>query len=119
MGAIKIVNDCQGLEVLADSLLKQLFYNLLDNSLKHGERVTQIRLHYTKEADGVKLLYEDNGVGITKTNKLKLFAEGFTTGKGTGLGLFLIKKMIEVYGWTITEEGELGKGAKFVITIPK
>jgi PAS domain S-box-containing protein len=119
LGSIKIVNDCQGLRVTADSLLKQLFYNFLDNSLKHGEKVTQIRLHFTDEDGGIKLFYEDDGVGIPEANKIKLFHEGFTTGKSTGLGLFLTKKMIEVYGWTITEEGEPGKGAKFVITIPK
>ena len=119
LGTIKIINDCQGLEVMADSLLKQLFYNLIDNSLKHGEKVTQIRLRYKKDEDEVKLFYEDNGVGIPDANKSKLFAEGFTTGKSTGLGLFMIKKMVEVYGWTITEEGEPGTGAKFTITIPK
>jgi PAS domain S-box-containing protein len=118
-GTIRIVNDCEGLEVMADSLLKQLFYNFLDNSLKHGEKVTQIRLHYTKEGDGLKLFYEDNGVGIPEADKPKLFHEGFSTGKSTGLGLFLIKKMVEVYGWTISEEGEPGKGAKISITIPK
>jgi len=119
LGTIRIDNDCQGLEVMADSLLKQLFYNFLDNSLKHGEKVTQIRLHYTKEGDGLNLFYEDNGVGIPEANKPKLFHEGFSTGKSTGLGLFLIKKMVEVYGWTISEKGETGKGAKFNITIPK
>ena len=119
LGTIKIDNDCQGLDVMADSLLKQLFYNLLDNSLKYGEKVTQIRLHYTKECDGMKLFYEDNGVGIPEANKQKLFTEGFSTGKSTGLGLFLIKKMTNVYGWSITEVGEPGKGVKFTISIPK
>ncbi len=118
LDTIEIVNDCQGLEVMADSLLKQLFYNFLDNSLKYGEKVTQIRLHYTKEDDEVKLFYEDNGIGISETNKPKLFHEGFSTGKSTGLGLFLIKKLVEAYGWTIIEKGEPGKGAKFVITVP-
>ncbi len=119
MGTVRIVNDCQGLEVMADSLLNQLFYNFLDNSLKHGKKVTQIRLHFTKEGDMLKLFYEDDGVGIPQDNKPKLFHEGFSTGKSTGLGLFLIRKMVEVYGWTISEEGEPGKGAKFNITIPK
>ncbi len=119
LGISKIVNDCQGLEVMADSLLKQLFYNFLDNSLKHGEKVNQMRLHYVKDGEGVKLFYEDNGVGVPEANKAKLFDKGFTTGKGSGLGLYLIKKMMDVYGWTITEEGEPGKGAKFTITIPK
>ena len=119
LGTLKVVNDCQGLYVTADSLLKQLFYNFLDNSLKYGEKVTQIRLHFTKEGDGMKLFYEDDGVGIPEANRQKLFHEGFTTGKGTGLGLFLIKKMVQVYGWTISEEGEPGKGVKFFMTIPK
>jgi signal transduction histidine kinase len=117
---VEVVNECKGLVVVADSLLKQLFYNFIDNSLKHGEKVTKIRLHYTKEDDGgVKLIYEDDGVGVSEANKPKLFNSGFTTGKGSGLGLYLVKKMMDVYGWTITEEGEPGKGAKFVMTTPK
>ena len=116
---VKILNECQGLQVVADSLLKQLFYNFIDNSLKHGEKVTQIRLHYTEDKNGVKLFYEDNGVGVLEVNKPKLFEVGFTTGKGTGLGLYLVKKMMDVYGWEIKEIGEPGSGAKFTITIPK
>jgi signal transduction histidine kinase len=118
LGKVEVVNECKGLVVMADSLLKQLFYNFIDNSLKHGEKVTQIRLHYTQNNDGVTLVYEDNGVGVSEANKPKLFEAGFTAGKGSGLGLYLIKKMMEVYGWTITEEGKPGKGAKFVIRVP-
>jgi signal transduction histidine kinase len=115
---IELVNDCQGLEVMADSLLSKLFYNLIDNSLKHWEKVTQIHLYFTKEGDGLNLFCEDNGVGVSKANKSRLFEAGYSTGKSTGLGLYLVKKMMDVYGWTITEEGEEGKGAKFVISIP-
>jgi PAS domain S-box-containing protein len=115
---IKILNECHNLNVTADSLLRQLFYNLIDNSLKHGEKVTQIRLHFEKGKDKIKLFYEDDGIGISDTNKPKLFTEGFTTGKGSGHGLKLIKRMVDAYGWTIDEEGTPGKGAKFAITIP-
>jgi signal transduction histidine kinase len=118
LSTIKIINECQGLTVKADSQLRQLFYNLIDNSLTHGEKVTQIRLYCSKEKNYIKLFYEDNGIGISKINKSKLFTEGFTDGKGSGLGLKLIKKMIETYGWEITEEGKATKGAKFLITIP-
>ena len=119
LGSVKVANECQGLEVVADSLLKQLFYNFIDNSLKHGEKVTQIRLHYTEDKNGLKLFYEDNGVGVLEVNKPKLFEVGFTTGKGSGLGLYLVKKMMDVYGWRIEENGEPGTGAKFTIIIPK
>ena len=67
----------------------------------------------------MKLIYEDDGVGISAENKLKLFSEGFSTGGSTGFGLFLTKKMIDVYGWKIEENGTPNEGAKFTITIPK
>ena len=116
---LKITNQCRGTNVVADSLLTQLLYNLIENSLKHGEKVSKIKLYFEKAKNVNKLFYEDNGVGISQPNKAKLFSEGFTTGKGSGLGLKLIKRMIEVYGWSINEEGTPGEGAKFKITIPK
>ena len=116
---IKIVNDCHGLTVFADSLLRQLFYNLVDNSLKHGEKPSRIRVSYEEKNDHLNVIYEDDGVGIPQAAKPKLFDEGYTTGKGSSHGLYLVKKMMEVYGWTIQETGMPGKGAKFTITIPK
>jgi signal transduction histidine kinase len=56
--------------------------------------------------------------GISVENKKNLFSKGFSTGGSSGFGLFFIKKMLDVYGWTITEEGEPGKGAKFIIRLP-
>jgi PAS domain S-box-containing protein len=116
---VKIANDCGGLTLLADSLLGQLFYNLIDDSLKYGEKLTQIRVRYEEFEDKLKLIYEDDGVGIPRDAKSKLFTEGFTTGKGSGYGLYLIGRMMEVYGWTIDETGTHGKGAQFTINIPK
>jgi PAS domain S-box-containing protein len=115
---VEIVNEAHQLVVLADSLLSQLFYNLIDNSLRHGKNVSKIQLSYVQRDMEIKLVYEDNGIGIPQENKLKIFSGKFTTG-GSGLGLKLVKRMIEVYGWTITEEGIPGQGAKFIISIPK
>ena len=116
----KVVNECEGLKVRADSSLKQLFYNFIDNTKKHGEKTTTVSVHYERADSGeLRIIYEDDGVGISAENKAKLFTEGFSTGGSTGFGLFLTKKMVDVYGWTIQEKGEPGKGAKFVITIPK
>ena len=42
----KVINECHGLTVLADSLLRQLFYNLIDNTLKYGKKTSKIRVHY-------------------------------------------------------------------------
>ena len=118
--SLEFINDCHGLSLLADSLLTQLFYNLIDNSVKHGEKVTKIRVHYEKaDQDELIVVFEDDGVGISAENKPKLFKEGFSTSGTSGYGLFLMRKMINVYGWSIQENGESGKGAKFTITIPR
>jgi PAS domain S-box-containing protein len=114
---VKLVNQCSDLSLKADSLLRQFFYNLIDDSLKHGEKVTQIRVYHKQEADCLKIVYEDDGVGIADSEKQKIFQEGY--GKGTGYGLYLVEKTCDVYGWSIKETGTLGEGAKFVVTVPK
>jgi PAS domain S-box-containing protein len=116
----KIINECHGLTVLADSFLRQLFYNFIDNTIKYGQKSTTIRVHYEKtDQDNLKLVYEDDGVGVPLENKAFLFKEGFSTGGSTGFGLFLTRKMMDVYGWKIEENGEPESGAKFTMTIPK
>lgn len=118
--AIKVVNDCCGLTIRADSFLRQLFYNFIDNTVKYGQKTTTIRVYFEKTYQGnLLLVYEDDGLGIPYENKPKLFHEGFTTGGSTGYGLFLTNKMMDVYGWKIEENGQPGKCAKFTITIPK
>jgi PAS domain S-box-containing protein len=108
---------CGGLAVLADSLLRQLLYNLMDNTLKYGEKTTLIRLSCKKDGSSMLLIYEDDGVGMTDEVRSHLFEKGF--GKGTGFGLYMIKRIIEAYGWTIEENGKFGIGARFTIKIPE
>jgi len=106
--------------LLADSFMRQMLYNLIDNTTKYGKKTTAIKLYYEKTSEGqLRLIYEDDGEGISVDDKSKLFKEGFSTGGSTGYGLFLTKKMMDVYGWAIEETGGQGKGARFVITIPK
>jgi len=117
MNGVNLVNECRGLTVMADSLLRQLFYNLIDNTLKYGEKVSQIRMYYKEGKSQLKLVYEDDGVGIPENEKGKLFMEGY--GKSTGYGLYLIKKICKEYGWSIRETGKEGIGAQFTMVIPK
>jgi signal transduction histidine kinase len=116
----KVANECRGLTVIADSFLRQLIYNLIDNTSKYGKttKTARIRYQYTDERN-LLLIFEDDGVGIPSENKKQIFQKGFSTEGSTGFGLFLIQKMMDVYGWSIEENGESGKGARFVITIPK
>jgi len=114
---VKLINKCHGLQVLADSQLRQLFYNLIENSIKHGEKVSNISINYKLADENLEIIYEDNGVGIPEDAKGNLFKEGY--GKGTGYGLYFTKRLCEMYGWEIHETGEYGKGARFIITVPK
>jgi len=118
--AVKVLNDCHGLVVLADPLLRQLLYNLVDNSLKYGQKVSTIKVRYeTTGPDNLSLVYEDDGVGIPASEKPNLFKEGYSTGGSTGYGLYLISKIVEVYGWKIQETGTPGAGVQFTLAIPK
>jgi len=117
---LKLSYNCKGLKVLADSFLIQLFYNLIDNTIKHSKHARSIKIYQQISGpNSLELIYEDDGVGILEEHKKEIFKEGFSTGGSTGFGLFLSKKMIEGYGWTIQEIGKPGKGAKFIIKIPK
>ncbi len=114
-----IVTDVQvsDLEVYADPLIAKVFYNLIENSLRHGERVTTLELNAEETPEEVIVTYRDNGIGISLEDKDKLFIKGF--GKHTGLGLFLSREILSITGISITETGEPGSGVRFEIHIPK
>jgi PAS domain S-box-containing protein len=115
---IDIRVEMDDIELYADPLLSRVFYNLLTNSIKHGDhQLTKIRLYTQKSGESLIMIYEDNGKGIPLDEKEKIFEFGF--GKGTGFGLFLIRELLGYTGITITETGEPGKGAKFEILVPK
>jgi PAS domain S-box-containing protein len=115
---IDIRVEMDDIEVFADPLLSRVFYNLLANSIQHGDhQLTKIRLYTQKTGESLLLIYEDNGKGIPLDEKEKIFEFGF--GPGTGFGLFLIRELLGYTGITITESGEPGKGAKFEILVPK
>ncbi len=114
---IEVINEIPPVTVYADSLIEKVFYNLLENTLRHGEHVSRIRVSFHETDHGAEIVYEDNGVGISLKDKSHLFQKGF--GKNTGLGLFLSQEILAITGLTMREEGEPGKGVRFVIAVPK
>jgi PAS domain S-box-containing protein len=105
-----------GVTVFADPMFEKVFTNLLDNSLRHGERVTEVRVSSHKEGTVLIIVWEDNGIGIALGDKERIFEKGF--GKHTGLGLFLVREILSLTGITITENGVPGTGARFEIRVP-
>lgn len=115
---IQITLDREDLEVFADPLFEKIFYNLIDNALKYsGKELTKIEVSSQENEEGLVITCADDGTGISQEDKKHLFERGF--GKNTGLGLFLSREILAITGFTITEDGEPGKGARFRITVPK
>jgi PAS domain S-box-containing protein len=105
------------IQVYADSLIEKVFYNLMENSIRHGGNVTRIQFSFAETDEGGLLAYADNGVGISPEDKQRLFTRGF--GKHTGLGLFLSREILSITGISIEETGVPGQGVRFEILIPK
>lgn len=102
--------------IYADLMFEKVLANLIDNSLRHGKNVSKINITLKERDKQLFIVYEDNGVGISKKDKKHLFERGF--GKHTGLGLFLVREILAITGITIQETGEPGKGARFEIIVP-
>lgn len=114
--SVTIEDRCSEIEVYADPLFEKVLYNLLDNAVRYAGPQPAIRFFLDDEADGLVLVYEDNGPGVPHENKEKIFLRGF--GKNSGLGLFLIREILAMTGISIRECGEEGKGSRFEIMIP-
>ncbi|PKG32083.1 PAS domain S-box protein [Methanoregula sp.] len=112
---VQVAVNC--IDIFADPLIVKVFFNLMENSLRHGERVTAMSFSLQETDGSLAIVYQDNGVGITLDDKQKLFRKGF--GKHTGLGLFLSREILAITGISIVENGEPGKGVRFEITVPK
>jgi PAS domain S-box-containing protein len=110
-------SDVCGILVYASPMLERVFFNLLDNSLRHGQQVTEIGVSFHKEGDRLVVLWEDNGGGVAADEKEAIFERGY--GKNTGLGMFLVREILSLTDITIRETGEPGKGARFEMIVRK
>ena len=115
---ISIRNDTENLEIYADSMLGKVFYNLIENSVRYGEAISEIHIRFGKKGhgSGLVIVFEDNGIGIPAGEKEKIFLKGF--GRNTGLGLFLSREILSITGITIRETGKKPGGARFEIIVP-
>lgn len=105
--------------------ISQALLNLLSNATKYSEERKRICVTVAKNARFVTISVEDQGVGIPKHELKKIFDKFYRAStqktketRGAGLGLTLVKHIVEAHGGTIEVESELGKGSKFTMTIP-
>lgn len=114
------------IKICADRIrLKQIMFNLLSNAIKFSPENETISITTKKVFDKIRISVKDNGIGIAEENKSKIFVPFSQVDSsinrkynGTGLGLSLVKRFVEIHGGKIWFESELGKGSTFVFELP-
>jgi PAS domain S-box-containing protein len=103
--------------------LEQVVANLFTNAIRYGSgKPVHVRLR--SEGEWAFLSVEDNGIGIAKENQSRIFerferAVSANDISGLGLGLYIVKQIVEMHHGMITVESELGKGTNFIVRLPK
>ncbi len=134
---IRLLLEIEDYDVIADGYLfvrgnrdrlKEVLFNLISNALKHTDVGGAITLHAARSADMVRVMVEDSGTGIAPKDLPHIFErfyriEGDAASAGhampgTGIGLNICREIVEAHGGRITAESELGKGSRFIISLP-
>ena len=105
--------------------IKQILLNLLSNAVKFTPEGGRIGINARQSDGSVEISVTDTGIGIAAEDQPRIFEEFRQVGadyahksEGTGLGLTLAKKFVELHGGRIWVESEVGKGSKFTFTLP-
>lgn len=100
--------------------------NLISNASKYTKKTGKLRVSVEAIGEMVQITVSDNGVGIDKSDQKKLFGkfnridnELSAEVGGTGLGLYLVKRIIELHKGRILVESKVGEGSKFIVRLPK
>ena len=120
---IACATECASLIRLDASLLRKILVNLLSNALKYSGENAVVRVQAACATGQLELTVQDQGVGISKEDQTHLFerffrARNVSTVPGTGLGLYIIAKYLELMGGTIALRSELNVGTTVTLTIP-
>ena len=115
---ITFVNKVESLAIFADPLIGRVFFNLLDNAVRHGGKtLTTITVDYSYEGDDLLLHIRNDGEGIPPEEKEEIFKRGI--GKNTGLGLFLAREILAITSIDISECGHYPGNVIFDLRVPK
>jgi PAS domain S-box-containing protein len=108
---------------LDEKLLRHIFENLLSNSVKYSPDGGNISLEISSEGNFILIGVYDEGMGISPDELKNIFEPFFRTSgslsiEGTGLGLTIVKRSVELHGGSIEVESEINKGTQFLIRLP-
>lgn len=105
--------------------LKQVFVNLIENAIKYTPESGTVHLRAQSSANAVTVTVEDNGVGIPEADLPRIFERFYRVDKarsrelgGSGLGLSIVKHIVEAHGGSVAAESRPGQGSRFSFTLP-
>ncbi|RZK28091.1 MAG: HAMP domain-containing histidine kinase [Hymenobacter sp.] len=104
--------------------LRSIVYNLLSNAVKYraADRPSQVRIQATYTPQAVVIKVQDNGMGMSELQQRQLFGlfqRLHTHVEGTGVGLYIVKRLVENGGGTIAVQSQPDVGTTFTVTIPQ
>lgn len=116
----------ENISVMADEdLMNQVWMNLLSNSIKFIHATGTITISMTKQINTITIAVHDNGIGLTEEQQKHIFERFYkadpsrtAVNGGSGLGLSIVKKIIDMHNGTITVESKLAEFTTFFVTLP-
>jgi PAS domain S-box-containing protein len=114
----------ENIRLISDpNMLRNILINLISNAIKFSDEGKIIKIIYEKSGSNTIISVSDEGIGIPEEEQKHLFtrfyrAENVTNIQGTGLGLYIVKKMVELLKGNITFVSKINQGTTFTITIP-
>lgn len=108
-------------------LIRRVISNLIDNAIKYSPERTSVMVSTVLEADFLRVVVEDRGYGIDRNEHEKIWQKFYRVARdgqdkedeSTGLGLSLVKEVIEQHGGEVVVESEVGQGSRFSFTLPR
>jgi signal transduction histidine kinase len=124
---LSLTTDEPSILLLADpGLLDMAIMNLLENAVKYSESAAHIEMNLAQTPTTVLLHIKDQGIGIPPVDTTHIFERFYTVDKarsrksgGAGLGLSIVKTVMDKHGGQVSVQSELGKGSVFTLTLPK
>jgi signal transduction histidine kinase len=116
--------ELDNISFLADEdLMQQVWINIINNAIIYSAQDGKISVKMHKEEEKVIVIVDDEGIGMDEKTKERMFEKFFKgdnshSKEGTGLGLALVKRIIDLHQGSIEVESELGKGTMIKITLP-
>jgi signal transduction histidine kinase len=108
-------------------LIRRALSNLIDNAIKYSPERTSVLISTALEADFLRIVVEDRGYGIPADEQEKIWQKFYRVARdgqdkeeeSTGLGLPLVKEIVEQHGGNVAVESEVGQGSRFSFTLPR